>query len=220
MRLLLSIVLLGTLSMASTAMAALTVSNWAATATSLVFDITGTIDASATVGPVQRDTLFIGPAALPYQTGKKETTDTPCSSLGGTPTAIGRAILWNETGEYSAIKLQILKPNSEIWAAGDTLNYRCSLTDAGLPDLTGISVLGAIVSAGRDDPVDPNYINSPQAAYKVGEFDSDGDGVVDSVDAYPTDASRSAGEVPTLPLFGLLALLGLLGLFGLRKLRQ
>ena len=50
--------------------------------------------------------------------------------------------------------------------------------------------------------------------------DADGDGVADSRDAYPTDASRFATVTPTLPLFGLLALVGLLGLFGSRKLRQ
>ena len=50
--------------------------------------------------------------------------------------------------------------------------------------------------------------------------DADGDGVADSRDAYPSDASRSAVVTPTLPLFGLLALVGLLGLFGSRKLRQ
>ena len=50
--------------------------------------------------------------------------------------------------------------------------------------------------------------------------DADGDGVADSRDAYPTDASRFAVVTPTLPLFGLLALVGLLGLFGSRKLRQ
>lgn len=218
MKILLSVVLLTALSLASTAMAALRVSNWQATATSLVFDITGTIDASATVGPEQPYALFIGPAALPYQTGKSENIETPCSSLGGTPTAFDAATLWNEDADPGGLKLQVRKVLSQSWAAGDTLNHRCSLTDAALPDFTGISVLGSIVSAGRGQD-DANYNNSPQAAYKVGEFDSDGDGVVDSVDAYPTDASRSAREVPTLPLFGLLALVGLLGLFGLRKLQ-
>ncbi len=49
--------------------------------------------------------------------------------------------------------------------------------------------------------------------------DSDGDGVIDTQDAYPNDPTRSVMPVPTTPALGLLLLAGMLGLLGVRRLR-
>ena len=49
--------------------------------------------------------------------------------------------------------------------------------------------------------------------------DSDGDGVIDTRDAYPNDPTQSVMPVPATPAFGLLLLAGLLGLLGVRRLR-
>ena len=47
--------------------------------------------------------------------------------------------------------------------------------------------------------------------------DSDGDGVGDNRDAYPNDPTRSVITVPVMPALGLLLLVGLLGLLGIRR---
>ena len=144
-------------------MAGLLVSNWSATPTTLTFDITGTIDAGTTFGPDQKSSLFIGPANLGEQAGAMTTYGT-WVSLGGTPTQLQQAALFNDE---DGAKLQVRKYFFQDWAVGDILNYSFSISGANLVDLSGWDPTGAIVSVGRDI-----YANAPEPAYQVGTFAS------------------------------------------------
>jgi hypothetical protein len=145
--------------MGSNAMATLLVSDWSATPTTLTFDITGTIDVGTMFGPLQQNSLFIGPANLSNQPGAVTVSGT-WTSLGGTPTAIALARLFSDSGSD---KLQIRK--STAWAVGDLLNYSLSFSNPNLVDLSGWDPTGAIVSVGRS-----TYADAPEQAYQVGIF--------------------------------------------------
>jgi hypothetical protein len=104
----------------ASASAALIVSDWTATPTSLSFDITGTIEAGVTIGPSQANRLFIGLSNLVGE--NKPTVSGTITSLGGSPTTLGYAKFFNDSGGG---KLQIQK-NGGNWAVGDMLNYSIS----------------------------------------------------------------------------------------------
>jgi len=139
----------------------LIVSDWNATATTLTFDITGTIDAGVTFGPVQAYALFIGPSNLGNQAGATSTSGI-ATSLGGSPTALASVTLYADSGSD---KLQIRKSGFASWAVGDILNYSVSFSSASLVDLSAWDPTGAIISAGRSV-----YADAPEAAYQVGTF--------------------------------------------------
>ena len=127
----------------ASASAALIVSDWTATPTSLSFDITGTIEAGVTIGPSQANRLFIGPSNLVGE--NKPTVSGTITSLGGSPTTLGYAKFFNDSGGG---KLQIQK-NGGNWAVGDMLNYSISFSSSNLYDVTAWNPAGGIVSAGR-----------------------------------------------------------------------
>ena len=159
---LLKVSLLLTLLPAS-ASAALIVSDWTATPTTLSFKITGTIEAGATIGAYNNHSLFVGPVDLPYDAGKSSMVDATITSLGGSPTGLAYAFISNEV---TGVKLHIVRINRYKWLVGtDTLNYSFSFSDASLYNFTSWDPSGAIVSAGRF-----TYANAPEVAYQVGSF--------------------------------------------------
>ena len=173
---LLKISLLVALAPAS-ASAALIVSDWIATPTSLSFKITGQIDGEATIGVNQKDRLFIGPNGLPAQEEKPSTFIASVTSLGGSPTALSTNLV-GEAGEAGAymfndneangFRIEIARANTSNWQAGDILNYSVSFSDESLYDLTSWDPSEAIVSAGSGGV--PS--NIPEAQYQVGSFAS------------------------------------------------
>ena len=146
----------------ASASAALIVSDWTATPTSLSFDITGTIEAGVTIGPSQANRLFIGLSNLVGE--NKPTVSGTITSLGGSPTTLGYAKFFNDSGGG---KLQIQK-NGGNWAVGDMLNYNISFSSSNLHDVTAWNPVGGIVSAGRG----VSYAAAPGEAYQVGSFDA------------------------------------------------
>ena len=160
----------------ASASAALIVSDWIATPTSLSFKITGQIDGEATIGVNQKDRLFIGPNGLPAQEEKPSTFIASVTSLGGSPTALSTNLV-GEAGEAGAymfndneangFRIEIARANTSNWQAGDILNYTVSFSNERLYDLTSWDPSGAIVSAGSGVPS-----NIPEAQYQVGSFAS------------------------------------------------
>ena len=157
----------------ASASAALIVSDWTATPTSLSFKITGTIDEGVPFGSAaQRDRLFIGPSDLSEDPGKTATVYGTVTSLGGSPTALGTLYGGNpgDQGAYifnyaSGVKIQIQKVGYANWQTGDILNYSISFSDAALYDFSSWDPSGAIVSAGR-----LVYGDAPEVGYQVGSF--------------------------------------------------
>tara|TARA_B100001057_G_C22553476_1_gene834398 strand:- start:71 stop:703 length:633 start_codon:yes stop_codon:yes gene_type:complete len=160
----------------ASASAALIVSDWIATPTSVSFKITGQIDGEATIGVNQKDRLFIGPNGLPAQEEKPSTFIASVTSLGGSPTALSTNLV-GEAGEAGAymfndnesngFTIEIARANTSNWQAGDILNYSVSFSNSSLYDLTSWDPSGAIVSAGSGVPS-----NIPEAQYQVGSFAS------------------------------------------------
>ena len=158
----------------ASASAALIVSDWTATPTSLSFKITGTIDEGVPFGTAtQLGRLFIGPSSLPQDPEKDSASLGMVTSLGGSPTALGNitdlsgdqgAVIFNDSG---VVNIQIEKANDAAWQTGDILNYSISFADVGLYDFSSWDPSGAIVSAGRSD-----YASAPEAQYQVGSFAS------------------------------------------------
>ena len=168
---LLAVIFLLTLLPAS-ASAALIVSDWTATPTSLSFKITGTIDEGVPFGTgLQKSRLFIGPSGLSDDAGKHSVFYGTVTSLGGSPTALGTVYGGNpgEQGAYlfnsnGSAKLQMQRFGGE-WQTGDILNYSVSFSDSGLYDLSSWDPSGAIVSAGRS-----NFESAPEVGFQVGSF--------------------------------------------------
>ena len=151
----------------SSASAALLVSDWTATPTSLSFKITGTIDEGVTIGPYQGDVLFIGPSNLAYDSGIPSFFAGTASTIEGSPMAISVPAFYNIGG--SGAKIQIRKPVNATWEAGDMLSYSVTFSHPSLYDLTAWNPTGGIVSAGRSSS---GYANAPEAQYQVGSFAS------------------------------------------------
>ena len=151
----------------ASASAALIVSDWTATPTSLSFKITGTIDEGVTIGPAQDNVLFIGPSNLAYDSGIPYYFEGTASTIEGSPTAISAPALYNVGG--SGAKIQIRKAGFATWAAGDMLSYSVTFSDPSLYDVTAWNPTGGIVSAGRSSS---GYANAPEAQYQVGSFAS------------------------------------------------
>ena len=162
---LLAAILLLTLLPAS-ASAALIVSDWTATPTSLSFKITGTIDEGVIIGPDQDNALFIGPSNLAYDSGIPSYFGGTASTIEGSPTAISAPAFYNGS---SGAKIQIRKAGFASWAAGDMLSYSVTFSDPSLYDVTAWNPTGGIVSAGRSSS---GYANAPEAQYQVGSFAS------------------------------------------------
>ncbi len=151
----------------ASASAALIVSDWTATPTSLSFKITGTIDEGVTIGPDQDNALFIGPSNLAYDSGIPSYFGGTASTIEGSPTAISAPAIYNVGG--SGAKIQIRKAGFATWAAGDMLSYSVTFSDPSLYDVTAWNPTGGIVSAGRSSS---GYANAPEAQYQVGSFAS------------------------------------------------
>ena len=151
----------------ASASAALIVSDWTATPTSLSFKITGTIDEGVTIGPDQDNALFIGPSNLAYDSGIPSYFGGTASTIEGSPTAISAPAFYN-TGSSGA-KIQIRKAGFATWAAGDILSYSVTFSDPSLYDVTAWNPTGGIVSAGRSSS---GYANAPEVQYQVGSFAS------------------------------------------------
>ena len=151
----------------ASASAALIVSDWTATPTSLSFKITGTIDEGVTIGPAQDNVLFIGPSNLAYDSGIPYYFEGTASVIEGSPTAISAPAIYNVGG--SGAKIQIRKAGFATWAAGDMLSYSVTFSDPSLYDVTAWNPNGGIISAGRSSS---GCANAPEAQYQVGSFAS------------------------------------------------
>ena len=156
----------------ASASAALIVSDWTATPTSLSFKITGTIDEGVPFGSAaQRDRLFIGPSDLSLDPEATEVVYGTVTSLGGSPTALEPITgLPGDQGAYifnygGVVKIQLQRINYANWQTGDILNYSISFSDAALYDFSSWDPSGAIVSAGR-----LVYGDAPEVGYQVGSF--------------------------------------------------
>ena len=143
----------------ASASAALIVSDWTATPTTLSFKITGTIEEGVTIGPHQKHRMFIGPSNLAPE--NKWGVSGTVTSLGGSPTSLNFASFFNNS---SAAKIQLEKAGGD-WAVGDMLNYSISFSSSILYDVTAWNPTGGIVSAGRS-----SYTAAPEEAYQVGSF--------------------------------------------------
>ncbi len=151
----------------ASASAALIVSDWTATPTSLSFKITGTIDEGVTIGPAQDNVLFIGPSNLAYDSGIPYYFEGTASVIEGSPTAIGGPAFYNVGG--SGAKIQISKAGFASWAAGDMLSFSVTFFDPLFYDVTAWNPNGGIISAGRSSS---GYANAPEAQHQVGSFAS------------------------------------------------
>ncbi|MEN8694594.1 MAG: PEP-CTERM sorting domain-containing protein [Akkermansiaceae bacterium] len=151
-------------SLAGGANAALTISNWNKTATTLSFDLTGTITDN-NPGSSQQNRLFIGVSGVSIG-GDIVSSDTDGVAIenGGSTFATIYPIIFNGFGGSDNDVLQIATAgaptyNGAVYSVGDTFNYSISFT--GLSN--GLSVVDEpTISWGRT-----SYTDAPEAAHNA-----------------------------------------------------
>ncbi|MDB4618236.1 PEP-CTERM sorting domain-containing protein [Akkermansiaceae bacterium] len=152
-------------SLAGGANAALTISNWNKTATTLSFDLTGTITDN-NPGSSQQNRLFIGVSGVSIG-GDIVSSDTDGVAIenGGSTFPTIYPIIFNGFGASGNDVLQIATAgvptySGADYSVGDTFNYSISFT--GLSN--GLSVVDEpTISWGRT-----TYTDAPEAAHNVG----------------------------------------------------
>ncbi len=152
------------------ASAIISTGNFSIAGNTMSFDLTGSIDAGANVGPSSQGNLYIG---VPNVSGWVLSSG---DVLGGEINIVnnGGGDLKTTSGGYSPTGSQnlgdfiYLSKNSGLWAPGDSVNASITITGTGSQlNLGNLNEYQMIVSAGKSSGL--GSANGPNVTYQVGQ---------------------------------------------------
>lgn len=154
-----ALVVLGSFS--SQANAALSITSWDITGSTLTFDISGQIDAGAPIGSLNAGALYIGVPGDNDWISSNSTSRTVTNHAGATR-AIGNFPTYtnNPTSDYVSLS----SSNFLAWQEGDTVNATITLTGGGI-NAANINTANIIVTAGTN-----SFTSLPDPTATVGGF--------------------------------------------------
>jgi len=164
--LLLPLLLFGAL--AGQARAELVITNWTMTNDSITFDIAGTIDADAVIGPFHGHRLFIGVAGNTDWVNGGTTAGSITNHAGATRDLTGQQVVAGSGAYSDSVRLETL--DGEPFAPGDVIDASVVIAGSSI-SLTPANLVkeDLIVSAGFSSEGGTAYV--PQAAHQVGAYE-------------------------------------------------